>query len=96
MAELPPGTFDDVLNRMGFNAAARARLTDVDRENLQLTDLAAFITDDDFDDLISSLRKPGRTVEGNPDPGVYVASRAVDGLKTGCYIARHNCEHSVI
>ena len=85
---------------MGFNNTAVTATTDAKGENIELDDLQDFATDDQVDDLIASLRRPGGLTPnpnaGNPgrpanipNPGVFVAARAVDNLKTGCFVSRH-------
>lgn len=53
--------FDDMLNRIGFTASARAVLTDPDKENIKIETLRQF-TDEGVQILCKSLRNPGGTV----------------------------------
>ena len=92
MAAAAPTDFNDVLTNIGFNAGARAVITGADGEDLDLPALAEFTTDSEVELFVDGLRKPGGTAAANnndPNRGVRVSAKALDRMKTACYIQRH-------
>ena len=51
-----PADFNGLLQNCGFSAAARAVLTDADRENMTLANINAW-TNEDVDQMAITLRK---------------------------------------
>ena len=86
-AAVNPNDMDDVLQRVGFNANARAILTDPDREDVTLVSLSDMV-DDDVDAMIVTLRKIIQDV-GPPPRHIYVKATAIENLKTVAYVCRH-------
>ena len=88
-------TWNAMINRLGFSNEARNIIIDVAREGIITMADMAKLQDDDVDELISTLHKPGGTIPGVaggaavPNPGVYVNSHTADKMKMACFMARH-------
>jgi hypothetical protein len=69
---------------VGFNDTVRDVLLHVDLENIELEELATW-GNEEVDDLVRSLRKQ----KDADDNALYVSVKAVENLKTVCYVLRH-------
>ena len=88
-------TWNAMIKRLGFSNEARNIIIDVAHEGIFTMANMAKLQDDDVDELISTLRKPGGTVPGVAGGAavlnlwVYVNSCMDDKMKMACFMARH-------
>jgi hypothetical protein len=87
-----------ILQLIGFSAAASQAITDQDHNSLNELSL---LTDDEVDGLCKSLQSPGGLIAGppanaggvagplGPNPGIFVPSRAQNNLKLLAFYLRY-------